>query len=471
MAKLTPTPPQAAAIAQMAAAPLRACLNASDTGTGKTLMAVELAIALEANTVLVVAPLNTHKGWVARFEGQGFPHPVKTITTKNADEFINLKAGVPGVYLVGREFFYLSATSSKEREDGTRARTAKWSWSKVPSVDLHIVDESHSAQNQFGKMFMNLRKVRSKYKLAMSGTPQGSRFEGIWAPTKWLWPDLVDGSKIRWIAEWCDTEEVVIGKDEDTADGLKRVTKITGERKPGAYMASLPCVVRLEAVRVPYQLFEVRVDLPAEQRAMWDEMAATSIAWLADRPTVAKLPIEQRIRLRQMALGAVSFDAEGELNFAPDCISVKLDKALKIQDRHPGEAILFVTDSARFATVAAPRLGARLLKGGMRKAEKDFLIDNLGVEYQYLVATYGAVAEGCDGLQAKCHVEVLFNIADSPVMNEQFNGRLNRTGQTSDLITRYTLVARDTMDDDHFDRAVANMEARRNELDTHTLTL
>lgn len=474
MRPLRLTAEQAYAVDRMAAEPTRAALNASTLGTGKTLMGVELAMRLGAETVLVTAPLGTHKGWKATFERQGFPHPVKFIKSNN-EEFINLKAGVPGVYLVGREFFYLSATASKEREDGTRARTARWFWHKVPHIDLHIVDESHSAQNQFGKMFTTLRKMHNVgFKLGLSGTPQGSRFEGIWAPTKWLWPDHVDGSKVRWLAEWAVQESVVIGRDEEAADGLKRITKVVGEKNPGAYLASLPCVLRLEFKELPYELYEGRVDLSPVQRKMWDEMLHYSIAWLPDGVAVADLPVTQRIRLRQMALGEVSFDPDdGSLVFAPDCVSTKLDAAQKIQARHPGEPILFVTDSARFARVAAPRLGAELIIGDVPKRVRDARVDTFGDPDgpQYIVATYQAIAEGTDGLQRNCHIEVLFNPADSPVLNEQFNGRLNRMGQRAEKIVRYSLVARDTLDDEHFDISAAKMQARRQEVDKVRLTL
>lgn len=468
MGRLTLTSEQDYAVKRMAGEPTRAALNASTLGTGKTLMAVELAIALGAETVLVTAPLGTHKGWKATFERQGFSHPVKFIKSDN-DEFTNLKAGVPGAYLVGREFFYLSATSSKLKEDNTRTRNARWSWSKIPRIDLHVVDESHSVQNQFGKMFMTLRKMHNVgFKLGLSGTPQGSKFDGIWAPTKWLWPDHVDGSKIRWAAEWATQEQVVVGRDEDAADGLKRVTRITGEKKPGAYLASLPCVLRLEYETKPYELYEGRVDLSPTQRKMWDEMFHYSIAWLPDGVAVADLPVTQRIRLRQMALGEVSFDPDDDsLVFAPDCVSTKLDAALKIQARHPGQPILFVTDSARFARVAAPRLGAELIIGDVPKKVRDQRVDTFGDPGgpQYIVATYQAIAEGTDGLQRNCNIEVLFNPADSPVLNEQFNGRLNRMGQRADKIIRYSLVARNTLDDEHFDIAAAKMQARRSEVD------
>lgn len=515
MARLTPTPDQDAAIEQMRSEPTRACLQISALGSGKTLMAVELALRLKAKQLLVIAPVGTHKGWEATLKRQGWPHPTRPITPKTPENHAALVAGEPGAYLVGREFFYLSANAAPPKEtkvdhtyvggtlSGTtkaseivlaysnnsvhvpvengefsfgcprpmrvitvsKGRKARWSWHKA-KPDLVVLDESHASANRYGLMFETLKTLpKTPYKLAMSATPQGSHFDGIWAVTRWLWPQYpgpVDRSKQRWVAEWCTVEEVVTGRD---AQGeLTTVQKVVGEKNPGAFLRSLPCVVKVEAEKKPYEEYNVYVTLSPEHKAVWDEMAETSIAWMNDNPTVAKLPMEKRLRLRQMALAMPDIGEEGEVGFVPDAESPKLNAALKIQSRHPGEAILYVTDSAKFARIAAPRLGARLLIGGMKKADRDWLVDNLGKEYLYLVCTYGAVAEGTDGAQRNCHIEVLFNPADSAVQNEQFSGRLNRIGQTADRVVRYNLKAKETLDDKHYVRSEFMTKLRRKEV-------
>lgn len=75
------------------------------------------------------------------------------------------------------------------------------------------------------------------------------------------------------------------------------------------------------------------------------------------------------------------------------------------------------------------------------------------------------VARNTDGLQFNCSVEVLFNPADGSVPNEQFAGRLNRMGQKADYITRYRLIAKDTLDDEHYVVSVLNQKLRRSEVD------
>lgn len=80
------------------------------------------------------------------------------------------------------------------------------------------------------------------------------------------------------------------------------------------------------------------------------------MVWLDEHPLAADLPIVQKIRLRQMTLGEVCFNGDDETDFAIDCRSAKLDACEKIIERHPGEKILFWTDSRKFAQVAAKRL-------------------------------------------------------------------------------------------------------------------
>ena len=82
-----------------------------------------------------------------------------------------------------------------------------------------------------------------------------------------------------------------------------------------------------------------------------------------------------------------------------------------------------------------------------------------------LVATYAAIGEGTDGLQTQCSVEVIFNVSDSAVLNTQFAGRLNRRGQKADKITRYEIIARDTLDDDHFGHMVSELAQRKKEVE------
>lgn len=466
MTALTLTPEQAEVVAKMASEPTRAAMLAAETGYGKTLVSVELAKAISARTILLIGPVNRTvvNAWKNTFEGQGVNLPFRQITSKTQEAFYDLKRGEPGIYYVGREYFHLSAT------DKAGSRRALWSWKDV-NPDLAVFDEVQTASNRNSNTYKTLKTLDAGYKVASSATPQGNRFQGLWSVCRWLWPHAknpstgelyVDNSFWRWSAEWA------IEEYDHFSFNKKRVA---GEREPGRFVNSLPCYIRYEAPKVEVDLRKVYVDLTPEQERIYTQMEADSLAWLDNNPLVAEIPIVQRIRLRQIALGEPTLVPSGEnqfsVEFAEDCQSSKIDALHKIIDLHPGEPILVLVDSARFARVVTKRLGplAREWSGGTSQKERAHILDQFGSsEVRFIVAVIPAVAEGVDGLQRVCNIEVWLNESVNEMLNTQAQGRLNRTGQKSDVIYQYKLIARNTSDDGHFESLVKQRIASRETL-------
>jgi hypothetical protein len=104
---LTLTPEQVGAVQRLAAEPTRASINVSGVGVGKTLIAVELAKAINAQTILIVAPVNTETGWRVHFEGQGVALPFQRVdSSKNGKlAYGEMMWEKPGVYFIGAEMF------------------------------------------------------------------------------------------------------------------------------------------------------------------------------------------------------------------------------------------------------------------------------------------------------------------------------------------------------------------------------
>lgn len=550
---LTLSNEQQAAVDRMASEPSRACLNASDTGVGKTLLAVELAKKLFTETVLIIGPVNKPvvNAWKNTFEGQGVTLPFRQIDSSHLDHFEMLHKKEPGVYYVGREFFYLSATSQdpstskgKTRkwtnhnfnytrttlnfkdnllvyrleispfdsenvtphpldldnhfglgisfarksptvelksfsdntsvyeitakikpsrghsdEGFTAGRAKRWSWSKVHS-DLVVYDEVASVSNRWSEGFTVLKTLNAKYKLAMSATPQGNKFKGIWSVCRWLWPDTidpkteqlyVDNSQWRWAAEWAIIEPCeYAGK------------KITKERNPGAFVQSLPCYIRIEAERTPVETRVVKVDLTPKQRKMYDKMEKDMLVWIDEHPLVADIPMVQRMRMRQITLGEPTLNFVGEdedglpmfdVDFDLMCESAKADAIeIIISKYHPNDNLFILMDSQKFARVLAYRLGTQAAEwsGAVPHKERQRIFSEFGKSIKYIVATIPAVAEGLNGLQHVCHTEVWVSQSMNEMYNEQARGRINRRGQEADKIIRYYLQARETDDDRHF---------------------
>jgi hypothetical protein len=430
--KLTPTPEQEEAIARMVREPTRAALNGSTMGAGKTLTGVEVAKRLNAQTVLLIAPLGTRIGWKVTLERQGVTLPFRWInsTADGKAALADWEWQLPGIYFVGVEYFVRLGW-----EGGKRSKV----WSHIP--DMIMFDEAHRGQNRQSKTRKTITGTGAKYKMSMSGTPTGNRFDGAWAVTKWLWPDLVPNSYHVWVGQWCKTEY------DHFAPGNK---KIVGEQVPGAFFNSLPCYIRMES-ELDVSLHEdiKYVELTTPQRKAYNQLEKQMITWVEGNPLVVEFPITLRARLRQASLGMFAVDTEGQVTFDTDCKSSKIDAMLEIlEEDFEGEPALILTDSRKFADVVVARLGdsAAAWHGEVTQAQRELrkkaFVDG---DIRYLVAVTAAIAEGVDGLQHGTRNLLWLSRSDNRLLNEQAMARVMRQGQTK-AVRSVEIIAVDTYD-------------------------
>jgi superfamily II DNA or RNA helicase len=446
--RLTLTKEQSDAVEKMfrEASKTASALNASTMGAGKTLIAVELSKKLKSKVILVIAPLGTRLGWKVTFERQGVNLPFRWInsTKSGAEAMLDWEWQQAGIYFVGTEYFVRKAFSGSKRTK---------TWKHKP--DLVLFDEAHRGQNRDSKTYKALKQVTAGYKLSMSGTPTGNKFEGAWAVTKWLWPDLIEDSFHKWVARWCETEYDHFAPQN---------RKIVGEKYPGKFFGALPCYVRLES-KVDVCLDEdVRyVELSARQRKAYADLEKDMITWVEGNPLVVEFPITLRARLRQASLGMFSVDADSEVSFANDCESSKIDAMFDVLKEWDNEPALILTDSRKFANVVLSRLeGAgfpsRAWHGNVSQSDReDYKNDFISGGVRYLVAVTSAIAEGVDGLQHACRNVLWLSRSDNRLLNEQAMARVYRRGQQEN-VRSVEIIALDTYDSgvlsSHIQRAI-----------------
>lgn len=409
--------------------PTQGALVASGMGVGKTVIACETIIRLDPKTTLIICPLGVRINFEVTLARQGYTGRLARIdsTKKGKQAMADLRNGIAGVYTIGREYFRLN------------------DWHKV-KPDVVVYDEMHAVCNRKSLGFNQLRNLKPKrLRLGMSGTPGGNQFQGMWAITRWLWPDHIDRSFWRWAAQWAVEEfDIHAGK------------KVTGEKNPGEFVKSLPCYIRrIKDLDVEYVEETRLVELSPTQRRLYQQMEDDAIMWLEENPSVAAVPIVQRIRLRQVTLGVPTMNEAGEVEFGPNCKSSKID-ALKeiIKDLPPGEPVLILTDSSKFARVVANRLGdkAALWSGEQSHGVRDNIkAEFLNGDVQWLVATIPSIAEGVDMLQSRCNHVVWLSRSENRILNEQAQARLHRTGQQKHVYG-YDIQAVDTYDSGIFQR-------------------
>jgi hypothetical protein len=427
LTKLTLEDDQLRAVESMLSEPTRASLNASLMGTGKTLMGVEVAIRLNAKTVLIVGPLNTFWGWHDTIQRQN-EYQAKGLhkidSSKAGKQFFeDITNGVEGWYFVGREYF----------------RTKDWSHT-VP--DIAMIDECHFAQNRNSKSFLALKKLKAGYKLSMSGTPYGNKFEGFWAITRWLWPELIPKSFWTWVYQWCETGYSAFSSRE-----------IKGEAVSGEFVKSLPSYIRLFPKEDIGVVEETRfVDLVPAQKKLYTQFENDLVVWLKEHPLIAEVPIAARVRLRQMTLAVPSLSPEGEVYFEDDAVSTKYKALMEIIEDHPDEPMLLLTDSQKYAKLVVNRLNKTSQVAfewsgtANQKKREEAKQKFLAKELKYIVAVIPAIAEGVDGLQDVCSTVVWLSHSDSNVLNQQVLDRIRRRGQ-KEVVKVYDIVARDTYDE------------------------
>lgn len=458
-----------------------ACLLASDPGTGKTLVGVTYAMEAGAETVLIVAPLQTIDGWENHFRDQGCELPFRQISSdkdgKNAlDDWMWL---IPGVYFVGQEYFerlgwMKQPLFNRDKTPRLDKKTGKQLTRKVktgvwdPIPDVIIFDEVHRAQSHDSWTFKTLMNADAKYKIGASGTPTGNSFDGAYAVTKWLWPHRAEKNIYDWRHVWAETKYDPFAV---------RNEKTVGERNPGAFFNQLPCYVRIEAdvvtsegVKVELERHECIVKLPAAQRKVYDDLDSKMVAWIKDNPLVVEIPVVKRTRQRQVTLGmpSISEDLINDktlVTFDLECESVKIDKLMSIVDTEiQDETALLFTDSRIFSEVLVHRLNKRYGEGSARKwtggmtmkRKRELKADFMAGKFQFLVCVISAVGTGTDGLQEVCRNMVYLSSSDSRIDNEQSIARAMRNGQQSEVVRVWWILAENTIDTGQISKQMAD---------------
>lgn len=435
-----------------------ATLLALPLGSGKTTVTVEALLREGSKVNLVVAPRNTAHGWerTVRRQYEDYTDPLlfrridSTVSGKKA--MSDLWAGVPGWYFVTWQWFAL--------------RPAGF-WDRL-KVDAVIADECQRMQNRKSKSWRNMRGLgKNSRRIALSGTPQGNRMEGLWTTLRWLFPAGPKSSSLyrtplsfwAWASDW-----LIIDENE-----FLGFTEVKGERfESGTMLSYYESYIReADPTEVPpVNDIIIHVPLSAEQRRLYRQVEKEAIAWLntpdpetGKLPMVAELPMTIRLRLRQITLGVPIINENGKVGYAVDTNSSKIDAALEeLELLDDNEPVLVFTHSREFAEVAAARFSRAGFRsfgwhgGSSDKARRAAVAawgDPLGV--QVIVAVVEAIAEGTDGLQDYCSEEIWLSRSENRYMNEQAEGRLPRTGQKR-IVNRRQIIAPGTYDEGILDK-------------------
>lgn len=398
---------------------------AVETGGGKSLTAIEAvhqAGHARNGAVLVIAPKSTFAdAWIRTVKRQtGADMRVINSKSQGKQAEADLRANVPGWYLINHELF-------------TRRQ-----WEGV-HPEVCIADEVHRLGNHrlWARKSSGAHRLiyfKAKRRIAMSATPYRNNFANLWTILRWVYPDTTDHSPRRWIHEYCVTEPDFFAGEV-----------VKGEKNPGRVVSEVDCYI-YHAKRqnccefhpngflaTGEPITEIRtVEMTAQMRKAYRQLTEQMITWLGENPLIVELPIVMRARLRQLSLGMVTFDTQGNIDYADDCESPKYDELLKVLGDLEEEPVLVLTHSKKFANVVAKRLNkdgtsAVAWTGDVSMKDREQIeADFASGKVRVIVGVIAAMGTGVSSLARVTSTCVWLSRDEDKTSSKQAEGRLDR---------------------------------------------
>ena len=410
-----------------------ACLIANDMGTGKTYEAIardeifrELWHSPIAKRTLVIAPLTVLPSWQKHFMSLT-NLPVISVDpksrSKSFEDFLSLG---DAVFLIHWEALRVFPELSE----------VYW---------FHIIaDECHRAKNRKAQQTRALKKLKSVFRSALSGTPVVNRPDELWSILNWLKPSEYKGYW-KFYNRYVDFEIIY-------PQGFH---KITGPKNELELQKTLsPFMVRRLKKDVLKDLPDkyyttVWVNLGSKQRKAYKAMARDMVAWVGaheDAPLVAPVVIAQLIRLQQFAIAHMEEVAGG---FGMSEPSAKLDAIMQILEDNPEEQIVIFSQFKQAIGLLGKRLEDKgisygTITGDVSDKTRAQVIEDFQEGSIRVFA--GTIAAGGIGITlTSASTAIFIDRSWSPAINLQAEDRLHRIGQKN-AVQIIDIMANETID-------------------------
>ena len=428
---------------------------ADEMGLGKTLQMIALVKSLRdaerlAGPVLVVCPASLVFNW--------------------ADEFARFASDVPVIALEGsrahREALLARASAepcvvvaSYDRVRIDAASLARIEWGLV------VLDEAQYIKNHATKTTRAVKRLRSRLRFALTGTPVENRLSELWSIFDFLMPGFL-GSYERFRERY---ELGIVGEDEEAAARLRALIEpFLLRRRKTEVLTDLPA--KLESIRyVPLSREQRRLYDGAEQRLREDLNAqkrqnasrANRRGHIPDAEKSAVEVLAELTRLRQIALDP-SLVFENYKGGAE-----KLGAIMELVDEaaDAGRKVLVFSQFTSYLDVLSAELDRRgiahfTITGATSKRERVRLVNQFNDDETpvFLVSLKaGGTGLNLTGASVVVHADPWWNAAAT----DQATDRAHRIGQSREVDV-YKVVAKDTIEE----RIVALQEAKRDLADS-----
>jgi SNF2 family DNA or RNA helicase len=421
-------------------------LIANEMGTGKTYEAIARDGRLRAEDVLwkapkrtlvVVSPMVVTSVWKAHLEALT-SLPVTILDPKNRSKSLTtFLDGGDGYFVMHYEALRLLVDEMKD---------IYW---------FHtIADECHRIKNRKAQQTAAFKKIKTKYRTAMSGTPAVNRPDELWSVLNWLKPEEYR-SYWTFYRRYVDYE-IIYPQGFHKVTGPKNVEELQC-RISDYYVRHLKkepcCAHHPQGVlpQLPDKVYDppLWVELSGPQRTAYNQMRKEMIAWIGqneNKPLVAPVVIAQLIRLQQFAVAHADI-VDGHVELSEP--SSKLDALMELLEAHEGEQVVVFSQFKQLVDLCNKRLEAAgipyvTLTGDVKPELRPAAV----AKFQSGMARVftGTITAGGVGVDLYAASTVVFlDRGWSPASNQQAEDRLHRHGQ-KDTVQVCDIMARNTID-------------------------
>ena len=176
-------------------------LNANQMGLGKTYETIMAIENLGSDLNLIICPKFVRSSWRNEL--------VKWLDLDPNE--INIIEGTPKERLEAskglKRYNIINYELLRNYKDPAVIQLTKTKW------DTIVADEAHRLKNRKAKQTKGVKRLKSKYRFALTGTPIQNKPDDLWSILNWLDPFLSGKSFWRFVETFCNVEEGFFGKE------------------------------------------------------------------------------------------------------------------------------------------------------------------------------------------------------------------------------------------------------------------
>lgn len=396
---------------------------ADDMGLGKTIQAIASILYLKENKkiekgVLVVVPTTLLNNWENELD--------KFAPSLNYFSFYGLKR-------VMQDADILITTYDIVRRDLEALKKKKF--------DCIIIDEAQKIKNASTQIAIAVKSIKSKYKIALSGTPVENNLSELWSIFDFALPKY-----LKTLKEFNTNfaKDIEIKKDKIKIEKLKNIT--------APFMLRRLKSDKQIAKNLPNKIVtDEYVTMSKKQASLYQSVVDDSFEKLKSDEGTKGLILKLIITLKQICNHPRNYDKKSECDAS---LSGKSELLLTLLDTilQRDEKVLIFTQYVEMGNILVDIIQKTLLttplflQGSLSKKKRDELIDKFqnDSKYKIFILSLKAGGVGLNLTQANhvIHYDLWFN----PAVENQATDRAFRIGQEKN-VSVYRFITKNSFEE------------------------